>query len=140
MDFKNFIASVETRYYAEIYKLKNKQFIKDIVELNGPSIYGLEVSIFCYRIRLYSADTVILNGKPIKNNSGENVVIEGTSETIGDYLVDSKLHDLRKELDGSKCDILNSAIKSGYLTVLKDGEDIDDNTGFCYYGEPIKSK
>ena len=140
MENEKFIPTVEERYYVDIYKLKNKSFFKETVEVKGPSIYGLEVSIFCYRLRLYSANTVILNGEPIKKDNGENVVIEGTSKTIGDYLVDTKLHDLRKELDGSKCDILNSAIKSGYLTVLKDGEDIDDNTGFCYYGEPIKSK
>ena len=140
MEQEKYIPTIKKRHYVDIYKLKNKSFFKETIEVAGPSIYGLEVSIFCYRLRLYSADTVILNGEPIKKDNGENVVIEGTSKTIGDYLVDTKLHDLRKELDGSKCDILNSAIKSGYLTVLKDGEDIDDNTGFCYYGEPIKSK
>lgn len=140
MNINNYIASVESRYYVDIYKLKNKRFFKETVEVNGPSIYGLEVSIFCYRLRLYSEDTVLLNGEPIKKDNGENVVIEGTSKTIGDYLVDTKLHDLRKELSDSQCETLNSAIKSGYLTVLRDGEDIDDNTGFCYYGEPIKSK
>ena len=57
-----------------------------------------------------------------------------------DYLVDSKLYDLRKVLSGNQCETLNNAINQGYLTVLRDGEDIDDNTGFCYYGEPIKSK
>ena len=140
MEKEKYIPTVEERYYVDIYKLKNKRFFKETVEVKGPSIYGIEVSIFCYRLRLYSANTVILNGEPIKNNSGENVVIEGTSKTIGDYLVDTKLHDLRKELSDSQCETLNSAIKSGYLTVLRDGEDIDDNTGFCYYGEPIKSK
>ncbi len=137
---KTNIAGIEKRYYADIYKLKNKRFFKETIEVNGPSIYGLEISIFCYRIRLYSADTVILNGESIKKENGENIIVDGTSKTIGDYLVDSKLYDLRKELSDSQCSTLNSAISSGYLTVLRDGEDIDDNTGFCYYGEPIKSK
>ncbi len=140
MEKEKFIPTVEERYYVDIYKLKNKSFFKETVEVAGPSIYGLEISIFCYRIRLYSADTVVLNDEPIKKDNGENVVIDGTSKTIGDYLVDSKLQDLRKALDDNQCYTLNNAINSGYLTILRDGEDIDDNTGFCYYGEPIKTK
>lgn len=140
MSENNNLSSIEKRYYADIYKLKNGRFFKETEELNGPSIYGLIISIFCYRIRLYSADTVLVNSKPIKQKNGENVIVEGTSITFGDYFVDSKLHDLRKELDDNQCYTLNRAINSGYLTVLRDGEDIDDNTGFCYYGEPIKSK
>lgn len=131
---RKYITAIEERYYADVYKLKKGRFSKETVQLKNPTINGLEISIFAYRVKIYGALTILVDNEPLMYDNKVVTLDNNSERKIADYLVESNLKDFRKTLSDDDNNTLTCAIKSGNVKILKD-EYIDDNTGICYLPE-----